>query len=96
MRSVITLNTELAIDALRFLYGINIEQEYVISNRESTLDTTSIAIVVLKVGPTLTIRFNSLLCKGFFADFDGDEMNLYGLPQTEINASPAQYKIYIL
>ena len=98
VRSVIVPNPNLEINTIEIPYGVNIECEYGILNRQPTLNVGSMAIVKLKIGANKTIGINPLLCKNFNADFDGDEMNVYGLDKNYDILKPEPVKIqdYIL
>ena len=70
-------------------------------NRQPSLNVDSIKLVKLVQGRNKTIAFNPLLCKSFNADFDGDEMNVYGVNEIEdlknkINLKPSKTQDYIL
>ena len=55
--------------------------DIVFLNRQPSLHKHSMMAKKIKILPFKTIRFNLESTKGFNADFDGDEMNLY-VPQT--------------
>lgn len=90
IRSVITPNPNLNINEIEIPYNTKINCEYGILNRQPSLNENSMAIVKLKRGENKTISFNPLLCKSFNADFDGDEMNIYGLSKNYNTLKPKQ------
>jgi DNA-directed RNA polymerase II subunit RPB1 len=55
--------------------------DYVLMNRQPTLHRNSALAHTVRVMPGTTFRLNVMICPGYNADFDGDEMNLH-LPQT--------------
>ncbi|ORX41584.1 beta and beta-prime subunits of DNA dependent RNA-polymerase [Piromyces finnis] len=57
--------------------------DYVIINRQPTLQTTSILSVRSFPSSSRTIQINPLIASVFQADFDGDEMNIFWLPGEE-------------
>lgn len=72
-----------------------IPDKYGILNRQPSLNVTSLVYVNIVHNDTKCIHINPLLCKLFNADFDGDEMNVFGLthlPTNDecINARPTQ------
>lgn len=83
LRSVIIPNPKLPIDTIEIPLGANIGTSYGILNRQPSLNVDSIKLVKLVQGRNKTIAFNPLLCKSFNADFDGDEMNVYGVNEIE-------------
>lgn len=101
LRSVIIPNPKLPIDTIEIPLGANIGTSYGILNRQPSLNVDSIKLVKLVQGRNKTIAFNPLLCKSFNADFDGDEMNVYGVNEIEdlknkINLKPSKTQDYIL
>nr|CAJ57280.1 putative RNA-polymerase [Millerozyma acaciae] len=104
IRSVITPNPELEIDEVEIPIECNIGCEYGLLNRQPSLNSESLKLVKLKLGNKKTISFNPLLCKSFNADFDGDEMNIYGLHNDDsinelkekITITPSKTQDYIL
>lgn len=91
LRSVIIPNPKLDIDTIEIPLGANIGTSYGILNRQPSLNVDSIKLVKLIQGKNKTIAFNPLLCKSFNADFDGDEMNVYGIN----NIEELKHKIYL-
>lgn len=83
LRSVITPDPSLDINTVKIPFGANINTSYGILNRQPTLNIDSMRIVKLIQSENKTISFNPLLCKSFNADFDGDEMNIYGIKNKE-------------
>nr|WOF72286.1 RNA polymerase [Saccharomycopsis crataegensis] len=78
-RSVISPDPNLPLDVVKIPYGANIGTNICILNRQPTLNISSMRFMKIQYKEEKTISFNPLLCKSFNADFDGDEMNLYGL-----------------
>nr|CAA38625.1 unnamed protein product [Lachancea kluyveri]prf//1712308F ORF 6 [Lachancea kluyveri] len=83
IRSVIVPDPTLDIYTVKIPLGANISTSYGILNRQPSLNVDSMKIVKLIQGKNKTISFNPLLCKSFNADFDGDEMNIYGIKNEE-------------
>ena len=83
MRSVITPDPTLNMDEITIPIGINLGVKYCILNRQPSLNISSMKLMKIKYKKEKTISFNPLLCKSFNADFDGDEMNLYGISDPE-------------
>lgn len=83
MRSVITPNPKLNIDEVEIPFGVNLGADYCILNRQPSLNISSLRLMKIKYKKERSISFNPLLCKSFNADFDGDEMNLFGIINTE-------------
>lgn len=83
IRSVIVPDPTLDIDTIKIPFGANIGCEYGLLNRQPSLNVDSIKLVKLKQGSNKTIAINPLLCQSFNADFDGDEMNIYGIRNKE-------------
>nr|WOL75527.1 RNA polymerase [Saccharomycopsis selenospora] len=83
MRSVITPDPTLPLDVVSIPIGVNIGTNYCILNRQPTLNISSLRLMKIKYKKEKTISFNPLLCESFNADFDGDEMNLYGIKNEE-------------
>lgn len=83
IRSVIVPDPTLDINTVKIPLGANINTSYGILNRQPSLNVDSMKIVKLIHGKNKTISFNPLLCKSFNADFDGDEMNIYGIKNIE-------------
>lgn len=104
LRSVIVPNPNLPLDTIEIPLGSNIDTNYGILNRQPSLNKSSLAFVNLRQGKNKTITLNPLLCASFNADFDGDEMNVYGLKQAlsiqemKINlpVNPKETQDYIL
>ena len=63
------------------VYRVLENNDIVILNRQPSLHKHSMMAKKIKILPFKTIRFNLESTKGFNADFDGDEMNMY-VPQT--------------
>lgn len=84
IRSVISPNPKLDIDTVEVPYKANISTKYGLLNRQPSLNIGSIKLVKIKKSDKNTISFNPLLCKSFNADFDGDEMNIYGTNEIEV------------
>ena len=91
LRSVIVPNIDTPLDValipkeftdplIPFGYKPN---DYVIINRQPTLQTTSILAVHSYPSNSRTIQINPLIASVFQADFDGDEMNIFWLPGEE-------------
>eukprot|EP00833_Pecoramyces_ruminatium_P016853 jgi/Orpsp1_1/1190885/evm.model.d7180000081874.1 len=91
LRSVIVPNIDTPLDTILipkvftdqlipFGYKSN---DYVIINRQPTLQTTSILAVHSYPSECPTIQINPLIASVFQADFDGDEMNIFWLPGEE-------------
>ena len=83
LRSVIVPNPLLATDTIETPLGSDIGSSYGIFNRQPSLSVKSMMLVRLKQGMNKTISFNPLLCSAFNADFDGDEMCIFGLNSEE-------------
>lgn len=83
IRSVITPNPNLEIDEVEIPLEANIGCDYGLLNRQPSLNSDSLKLVKLVQSNKKTISFNPLLCKSFNADFDGDEMNIYGIKDKE-------------
>ncbi|ORX48893.1 hypothetical protein BCR36DRAFT_583989 [Piromyces finnis] len=91
LRSVIVPNIDTPIDRIlipkeftdrlvSFGYKPN---DYVIINRQPTLQSTSILAIRSFPSNCRTIQINPLIANVFQADFDGDEMNIFWLPGIE-------------
>lgn len=78
LRSVIVPGPDLPLDTVEIPFGSDIGRTFGILNRQPTLSYRSIMSVKLRVGSTRCIRFNPQLCEAFNADFDGDEMCIFG------------------
>lgn len=98
IRSVIPPNPKLAINEVEVPMEVNLPMEYGLLNRQPSLNIDSIKLVKIKKSFNKTISFNPLLCKSFNADFDGDEMNIYGVNVHPTKAKPEPQKTqdYIL
>jgi hypothetical protein len=79
VRSVIVPNPTLPVDVVEIPFGCDIGKTYGILNRQPSLSENSMMAVTLRVGENKTIGINPLLCTAFNADFDGDEMCIYGI-----------------
>ncbi|ORX41429.1 beta and beta-prime subunits of DNA dependent RNA-polymerase, partial [Piromyces finnis] len=91
LRSVIVPNINIPLDKILIPkvftdqlipYGYK-PNDYVIINRQPTLQTTSILSVRSFPSNSRTIQINPLIANVFQADFDGDEMNIFWLPGKE-------------
>jgi len=91
LRSVIVPNIDTPLDRILLPkvftdelvpYGYK-PNDYVIINRQPTLQSTSILAVRSYPSNSLTIQINPLIANVFQADFDGDEMNIFWLPGEE-------------
>ena len=88
LRSVIVPNIDTPLDRI-FIpkeftdqlipYGYK-HNDYVIINRQPTLQTTSLLSIRSYPSENKTIQINPLIASVFQADFDGDEMNIFWLP----------------
>jgi len=88
LRSVIVPNIDTPLDRI-FIpkeftdqlipYGYK-PNDYVIINRQPTLQTTSLLSIRSYPSDNKTIQINPLIANVFQADFDGDEMNIFWLP----------------
>ncbi|KAI8874568.1 beta and beta-prime subunits of DNA dependent RNA-polymerase [Backusella circina FSU 941] len=78
VRSVIVPGPDLPLDTVEIPFGSDIGRTVGILNRQPSLSYRSIMSVKLRVGNTRCIRFNPQLCEAFNADFDGDEMCIFG------------------
>ncbi|MBI5553439.1 MAG: DNA-directed RNA polymerase subunit A' [Candidatus Diapherotrites archaeon] len=58
-------------------------------NRQPSLHRLSMLAHTAKIMPGKTFRMNSVVCKPYNADFDGDEMNMH-VPQTEEGIAEAK------
>nr|CAC08226.1 putative RNA-polymerase [Schwanniomyces etchellsii] len=83
IRSVISPNPDIDIDTVLVPIEANIGCKYGILNRQPSLNINSIKLVKIDIHNNKTISFNPLLCKSFNADFDGDEMNIYGIKKED-------------
>lgn len=79
VRSVIVPNPTLAMDTVEIPFGCDIGKSYGLLNRQPSLNVGSLMSMKLVVGKHRTIGLNPMLCKSFNADFDGDEMCIYGI-----------------
>jgi len=88
LRSVIVPNINTPLDRILIpkeftdqliSYGYQ-PNDYVIINRQPTLQTTSLLAVRSFPSNSKTIQINPLIASVFQADFDGDEMNVFWLP----------------
>ncbi|KAG4083547.1 beta and beta-prime subunits of DNA dependent RNA-polymerase [Neocallimastix lanati (nom. inval.)] len=91
LRSVIVPNIDIPLDVVLIPkvftdslipYGYK-TNDFVIINRQPTLQTTSILAVHSRPSNCRTIQINPLIANVFQADFDGDEMNIFWLPGEE-------------
>jgi DNA-directed RNA polymerase beta' subunit len=91
LRSVIVPNIDIPLDVVLIPkeftdslipYGYK-SNDYIIINRQPTLQTTSILAVHSRPSNCRTIQINPLIANIFQADFDGDEMNIFWLPGEE-------------
>lgn len=78
-RSVIVPNPNLPEDVVELPLGCDIGKSFGLLNRQPSLSENSMMAVRLKVGKKKTIGIHPRLCKSFNADFDGDEMCVYGM-----------------
>jgi len=88
LRSVIVPNIDTPLDRI-FIpkeftdqlipYGYK-PNDYVMINRQPTLQTTSLLSIRSYPSDNKTIQINPLIANVFQADFDGDEMNIFWLP----------------
>jgi hypothetical protein len=81
VRSVIIPAPHLPIDTIELPIGCDIGKPYGLLNRQPSISEQSIMNVKLIIGKNKTIGINPQLCEAFNADFDGDEMCVYGLDQ---------------
>lgn len=79
IRSVIIPGPDLPVDTIEIPIGSDIGKSFGLLNRQPSLNYNSLQSVKIKMGVTKCIRFNPLLCESFNADFDGDEMNVFGI-----------------
>lgn len=79
LRSVIVPAPYLPPNTVEIPLGCDIGKSYGLLNRQPSLDVSSIMSVKLVVGKNKTIGIHPNLCKAFNADFDGDEMCIYGM-----------------
>lgn len=86
VRSVIVPAPHLPVDTIELPFGCNIGKHYGLLNRQPSLNEGSMMSVSFVVGENKTIGIHPSLCKSFNADFDGDEMCVYGItnPCTEL------------
>jgi len=91
LRSVIVPNIDTPLDVVLIpktftdkliAYGYK-PNDYVIINRQPTLQTTSILSVHSYPSNSRAIQINPLIVNVFQGDFDGDEMNIFWLPGEE-------------
>ncbi|OUM59712.1 hypothetical protein PIROE2DRAFT_14683 [Piromyces sp. E2] len=91
LRSVIVPNIDTPLDRILIPkeftdqltpYGYK-PNDFVIINRQPTLQTTSLLSVRSFPSTSRTIQINPLIASVFQADFDGDEMNIFWLPGKE-------------
>jgi len=91
LRSVIVPNIDIPLDVVlipkvftdSFISYGHKTNDFVIINRQPTLQTTSILDVHSRLSNCRTIQINPLIANVFQADFDGDEMNIFWLPGEE-------------
>jgi hypothetical protein len=81
VRSVIVPAPHLSPDTVELPLGCDIGKKYGLLNRQPSLGEGSIMSVKLVIGKNKTIGIHPSLCKSFNADFDGDEMCIYGLDE---------------
>lgn len=85
MRKKVTeLNEELILEELDAGYKLERklkDGDIVLFNRQPSLHRVSMMAHVARIMPGQTFRLNSIVCKPYNADFDGDEMNMH-VPQT--------------
>ena len=79
VRSVIVPNPTLEEDLVELPFGCDIGKSFGLLNRQPSLSEHSMMSVRLKVGKKKTIGIHPRLCKSFNADFDGDEMCVFGM-----------------
>lgn len=60
-----------------------LENDIVLFNRQPSLHRFSMLSLQLKIQSSKTFSFNPIICVPFNADFDGDEMNIHLLQDTE-------------
>ena len=85
LRSVIVPNIDIPLDVVlipkvftdSFISYGHKTNDFVIINRQPTLQTTSILDVHSRLSNCRTIQINPLIANVFQADFDGDEMNIF-------------------
>jgi hypothetical protein len=78
VRSVIVPRPNIPVDTVELPLGTNINSSNGILNRQPSLSSNSLMFAKLVIGSNKTIGINPQLCKAFNADFDGDEMNVFG------------------
>lgn len=78
VRSVIVPDPSLPPDVVRLPVGADIGVQHGLFNRQPSLDIGSMMSVNLVPGVNRAIAMNPLLCASFNADFDGDEMCVFG------------------
>lgn len=101
LRSVITPDPTLPLDTIKIPIGTNIGTDHCLLNRQPSLNIDSLALMKIKYKLEKTISINPLLCKSFNADFDGDEMNLFGIEDINeikqvLKSKPQDTQDYIL
>ena len=98
LRSVIVPNIDLPLNKIYIPkeftdqlipYGYK-PDDYVIINRQPTLQNTSLLAVRSYPSHSPTIQINPLIASVFQADFDGDEMNIFWLPGDEAKKEMAK------
>ncbi len=68
--------------------------DYVLFNRQPSLHRLSMLCHRVKILPGKTFRLNSIVCKPYNADFDGDEMNMH-VPQTQEGIAEAKELMFV-
>jgi hypothetical protein len=81
VRSVIVPNPDIPEDVVELPLGCDIGKSFGLLNRQPSLSEQSMMSVKLRVGKKKTIGIHPRLCKSFNADFDGDEMCVYGIDE---------------
>ncbi|CAO3620954.1 unnamed protein product [Cunninghamella echinulata] len=79
VRSVIVPAPYLPTNTIELPIGCDIGKPYGLLNRQPSISEQSIMSVHLIIGKNKTIGINPQLCEAFNADFDGDEMCVYGI-----------------
>jgi hypothetical protein len=81
VRSVIVPNPDIPEDVVELPLGCDIGKSFGLLNRQPSLSEQSMMAVKLRVGTKKTIGIHPRLCKSFNADFDGDEMCVFGIDE---------------
>jgi RNA polymerase Rpb2, domain 6/RNA polymerase Rpb1, domain 2/RNA polymerase Rpb2, domain 3 len=79
VRSVIVPNPDIPEDVVELPFGCDIGKSFGLLNRQPSLSEQSMMSVKLIIGKKKTIGIHPRLCKSFNADFDGDEMCIFGM-----------------